>query len=62
MWATAGLAGSTGAAVLLRSVGMPAAPARLNGAWAVANGTMLWWHLGMVEGPAGERRERLGAV
>jgi phosphatidylglycerophosphate synthase len=62
-WAVAWLAASA----LSRQAGVPPRPARgaaaippvLELAWAIGTFTMLRWHLGMVEGPKGERRERL---
>ena len=54
-WAVASLAA--------RAVpGAPRAPASAEAAWWAANAAMLRWHLGMVEGPAGERRTRLSAA
>jgi phosphatidylglycerophosphate synthase len=44
------------------SGGLPPVPARRELAWAASVHSMLRWHLGMVEGARGERRERLSAA
>jgi len=61
-WLAAWLA--LGAAARLRplSDALPAVPPAGELAWAAGVHAMLRWHLGMVEGVAGERRDRLSAA
>jgi phosphatidylglycerophosphate synthase len=61
-WAAGGLLAALAAAGALRCAGAGAPrPGRLV-AWWLAIAAMLDWHLGMVEGPAGEPRDRLRAA
>jgi hypothetical protein len=58
-WSAAGLVAGHGAAGALRAAGATAPrPGRWT-AWWLATATMLDWHLGMLEGPDGEPRDRL---
>ncbi|MCA1699475.1 MAG: CDP-alcohol phosphatidyltransferase family protein [Actinobacteria bacterium] len=59
VWAAAGYAAGLGASVGGRRAGIAAPRAAAWTAWWLATAAMLDWHLGMVEGSAGERRDRL---
>jgi phosphatidylglycerophosphate synthase len=61
-WAAAGLLAQLAAAVAARRAGASAPRRRALIAWWAVTAAMLDWHLGMLEGPAGEQRDRLGAA
>lgn len=58
-WSVVGVGGSVAASWLLRTLGLPRPHPSVSAAWASAAGTMLYWHIGMVEGPSGEARDAL---
>jgi phosphatidylglycerophosphate synthase len=61
-WAAACLLAQLAAAAAVRRAGASAPRRRALIAWWAATAAMLDWHLGMLEGPAGEQRDRLGAA
>ena len=61
-WAAAGLLGQLAAAAAARRAGASAPRRRALIAWWAATAAILDWHLGMLEGSAGEQRDRLGAA
>ena len=62
VWSVAGLATGVRAAAGARRNGIAAPHPAAWAAWWLSAAAMLDWHLGMVEGPAGESRERLSAA
>lgn len=58
-WSAAGLAAGVTVATGARRAGHRAPRPASWAAWWLSTAVMLDWHLGMLEGPAGERRERL---
>jgi hypothetical protein len=61
-WAAAGLLEGLAAAAAASRAGASTPRRRALMAWWAAIAVMLDWHLGMFEGPEGERRDRLGAA
>jgi CDP-diacylglycerol--glycerol-3-phosphate 3-phosphatidyltransferase len=61
-WAAVGLLTGLAAAWVARCAGASAPRPRGLMAWWLATAAMLDWHLGMLEGPDGEQRDRLGAA
>jgi phosphatidylglycerophosphate synthase len=61
-WSAAALLAGHAARRAAHSRGIAAPSGRAWTAWSVAIAAMLDWHLGMLEGPRGEPRQRLGAA
>lgn len=61
-WSTAGLLLGIAASKSASRAQIAAPAARRFTIWWLATAAMLDWHLGMVEGPGGEQRERLSAA
>jgi phosphatidylglycerophosphate synthase len=58
-WASVGLAAGIGAQRAGKRLGLPAPTQRTWLVWWLAIAAMLEWHLGMLEGPDGQARQRL---
>jgi phosphatidylglycerophosphate synthase len=61
-WSTVGFAGALAVSTWAPRAHIPAPSARRFALWWLATCAMLDWHLGMVEGPNGEDRERLSTA
>jgi phosphatidylglycerophosphate synthase len=61
-WAAAALLVGHAARRAARILGVASPSARAWTAWSLVSAAMLDWHLGMLEGPDGERRDRLRAA
>lgn len=61
-WSILGLGAGVAVPVLASRTRVPAPRLRTFALWWLAVSAMLEWHLGMVEGPRGEQRDRLGAA
>jgi phosphatidylglycerophosphate synthase len=61
-WSAAGLAAGLAARHGVLRLGLPAPTRRAWLVWWLGSAAMLDWHLGMLEGPDGQRRDRLRAA
>ena len=61
-WSIAGLVGALAVSAWAPRASLPAPRPRRFALWWLATCVMLEWHLGMVEGPDGENRERLSVA